>query len=62
MSFMQPLLLGPTFFRLLSCGLMDYHLESGVMPLHGVVGVNCKKDATTENDGTAVDILYISMV
>ena len=30
------------------------HGERGGMPLHDVVGINCKKGATTENQGTAV--------
>ena len=29
--------------------LWCYHLESGGMPLHDAVGVNCKKGAATEN-------------
>ena len=28
-----------------------YHLERSGMPLHAAVGVNCKNDATTENQG-----------
>ena len=35
-----------------SHALVDYHLERGGMPLHDVVGVNCKRDAATENQGT----------
>ena len=31
-----------------------YHMERGGMPLHDVVGINCKKGATTENQGSAV--------
>ena len=31
-----------------------YHMEKGGMPLHDVVGINCKKGATTENQGSAV--------
>ena len=31
-----------------------YHMERGGMPLHDTVGVNCKKGATTENQGSAV--------
>ena len=30
------------------CGLADYHLDRGGMPLHNTVGVNCEKAATTE--------------
>lgn len=41
-------------FLLVSCVFSDfelsrgYHLETGIMPLHGVVGVNCKERATTD--------------
>ena len=28
-----------------------YHMENGGMPLHGAVGINCKKGATIENQG-----------
>ena len=54
MSFTQPFLLGPMFFRtaLPCCG--GYHMERGGMPLHDVVGINCKKGATTENRGSSV--------
>ena len=31
-----------------------YHLEWGGMPLHDVVGVNCKQCTTTENHGACV--------
>ena len=33
-----------------------YHLDTGGMPLHDEVGINCKKGATTENQGA--DIKY----
>ena len=29
-------------------------MERGGMPLHDAVGINCKKGATTENQGSAV--------
>ena len=29
-----------------------YHLERGGMPLYDAVGINCKKDAPTEYQGT----------
>ena len=29
-------------------------MERGGMPLHDVVGINCKKSATTENQGSSV--------
>ena len=28
-----------------------YHLGRGGMPLHDAVGINCKNDSTTENQG-----------
>ena len=31
-----------------------YHMERGGMPLHDVVGINCKKGATNENQGSVV--------
>ena len=31
-----------------------YHMERGGMPLHDVVGINCKKGVTIENQGSAV--------
>ena len=47
MSFTWLFLLGPMFFRTaLSCS-GGYHLERGGVPLHDVVGINCKKGATT---------------
>ena len=57
MSFTWPILLGPVFFRTaLSCS-GGYHLESVGMPLHDAVGINCKKGATTETQGT--DVKYM---
>ena len=53
MSFTRPFLLGPVFFRTALPCSGGYHIESGGMPLH-VVGINCKKGATTENQGSAV--------
>ena len=29
-------------------------MERGGIPLHDAVGINCKKDATTENQGSGV--------
>ena len=53
MSFARPFLLGTV--------LSDrppmpggYHKERGGMPLHDAVGTNCKKGATTENQGSGV--------
>ena len=54
MSFTQPFLLDTVFFlTVLPCSF-GYHMESGGMPLHDVVGINCKKGATTENQGSGV--------
>ena len=54
MSFMRPFLLGPVFFRTsLPCS-GGYHTERGEMPSHDAVGINCKKGATAENQGTGV--------
>ena len=33
-----------------------YHLERGEMPLHDAVGINCKKDATSENQGAGAGL------
>ena len=54
MSFTRPFLLGPVFFRTdLPCS-GGYHMETGGMLLHGVVGINCEKGATTENQVSGV--------
>ena len=53
MSYTRPFLLGPVFFRTtLPCS--GDHMERGGMPLHDAVGINCKRGATTENQGSAV--------
>ena len=54
MSFTRPFLLGPVFFRTAIPCSAGYHMEKGWMPLHDVVGINCKKSATTENQRSAV--------
>ena len=54
MSFMRSFLLGPVFFRTALLCSGGYHLESGGMPLHDAVGINCKNGATTENQGACV--------
>ena len=52
MSFTQPSLLGPVFFwTALPCS-GGYRMEREGMPLHDAVGINCKKGATTENQGS----------
>ena len=57
MSFKRPFLLGPVFFRTALTCSGGYHLERGVKPLHDTIGINCKKGATTENQG--VDFKYM---
>ena len=56
MCFTRPFLLGPVFFRPppLHGG---YHLERGGTALDDAGGINCKKGATTENQGA--DVKYI---
>ena len=54
MSFMQPFLLGTVLFRTTLPCSGGYHMERGGMPLHDAVGINCKKGATTENQGSGV--------
>ena len=51
--FTLPFLLSPVFFRTALPCSGGYHIEKGGMPLHDVVGINCKKGATTENQGSA---------
>ena len=54
MSFTLPFLLGTVFFwTALSCSGC-YQLEKGGMLLQDAVGRNCKKGATTENQGSGV--------
>ena len=47
----------PVFFRTALPCSAGYHLERGGMPLHDAVGINCEKDATTENQGAGVKYL-----
>ena len=59
MSFTLPFLLCPVFFRTaLQCS-GDYHMEMGGMPLHNVLGINCEKSATTDNQGSAVKNIFL---
>ena len=44
----------PVFFRTTLPCSGGYHLERGGMPLHDAVGINCKKEATTQNQGKNV--------
>ena len=53
MSLTRPSLLGTVFFRTALPCSGGYHMERGGMPLHEVVGINCKKGATTENQDSA---------
>ena len=54
MSSMRKFLLGPVFFRTALPCSSSYHMERGGMPLRDAVGINCKKGAITENQGSAV--------
>ena len=56
MSFTRPLLLGPVFFRAALPCSGGYHMERRLMPLHDAVGINFKKGATTENQGSGVKV------
>ena len=58
MSFTRPSLLGRVFFRTALPCSGGYHIERGGMPLHDVVGINCKKGATTENQGSGVKYIW----
>ena len=59
MSFTRPFLLDPVFFRTALPYSGGYHLERGGMPLHDAVGINCKNEAATKNQGTDVkDMSY----
>ena len=54
MNFTRPFLVGTVFFwTALPCA-GGYHLERGGMPLDDAVGINCKKGATTEDQGSGV--------
>ena len=53
-SFTRPFFPGPAFFRTTFPCSGGYHMERGGMPLHVTVGINCKKGATTENQGLGV--------
>ena len=44
----------PVFLRAALPCSSGYHLERGGMPLHDAVGINFKKDVTTENQDSAV--------
>ena len=57
MSLTLKFLLGIVFFRTAVPCSGGYHLVRGGMPLHDEVGINCEKDATTENQGA--DLKYM---
>ena len=54
MSFTLPSLLGLVFFRAALPCSGGYRMEMGDMTLHDAVGINSKKGATTENQGSGV--------
>ena len=54
MSLTLPFLLGTVFFRTSLPSSGGYQKERGGTPLHDAVGINCKKFATTENQGSGV--------
>ena len=58
MSFTRIFFLGAVFFRTALPCSGGYHLERGGMPLHDVIGLNCKEGATTENQGA--DVKYMA--
>ena len=59
MSSRWPFLLGPLFFRTVLPCSGGYHLGRSGMPLHDVVGINCKKGSTTAYQGADVKYIYI---
>ena len=54
MSFTRPFLLGPVVFRTALPCSGGYHMGRGGMRLRDAFGINCKKGATTENQGSGV--------
>ena len=56
---MQSLLLGIVFFRTALTCCAGYYLEGGLgWALHDAVGINCKRGATTENQGADDKYIY----
>ena len=51
-------MLGLVFFWTTLLCSSGYHLRGGI-PLHDVVGINCKKGATTEYQGA--DVKYMGL-
>ena len=58
---MRPFLLGPVFVRTAFPCSGGYHLERGGMSLHDAGGINCKRGATTENQGACVKYMGYGM-
>ena len=54
-EFHAAFLLGPVYFRTALPCSSGNHLQGVQMPLHDMVGINCKKGATTENYGSDVE-------
>ena len=54
MNFTQPFLLGTVFPQTAFPCSGGYQKEMGGMLLHDAVGIHCKKEATTENEGAGV--------
>ena len=54
MSFTRPFFLGTVFFQTALPCSGGYYMARGGMPLHDAVRINCKKGATTENQGPGV--------
>ena len=54
MSLTQPSLLGTVFFQTALPCSGGFHMERRWMSLHDAVGINCKKDASSENQDSAV--------
>ena len=61
MSFTRLFLLGTVFFRTALPCSGGYHMERGGMPLHDAVGINCKKGATTEDQGSGVKYILMTV-
>ena len=53
-SFTRPFLFGPVSLRIALPCSGGYHLERGWLPSHDAVVINCKKGATTKNQGAGV--------
>ena len=56
-EFHDSIFAGPVFLRTALPCSGGYHLQRGGKLFHDVVGINCKKGATTENKGA--DVKYM---